>query len=164
MHAKRSLTSMTVTLLTLAVSVLAPATADAGSLLSGYGGPGEGNQVILGSALLNTPGGGGGSAGGSSTGTSSTTPDTAGAGGASGAPAGSEDRGHAPKSAGTGKQDNGGAGKVSDSDAQPYARTSELVGSQTLGLSSGDLVDVLLALGALILTGALTRRLARQPG
>jgi hypothetical protein len=164
MHAKRSVAGMTVTLLALALSTLAPATADAGSLLSGYGGPGEGNQVILGSALLNTPGGGGGSTGGGSTGASSTTPDIGDAAAASGAPAGSPDRGHAPESAGTDKQVNGGAGKVSDSDARPYATTSELVGSQTLGLSSGDLVDVLLALGALILTGALTGRLARQPG
>src|SRR5580693_9670272 len=36
-----------------------PAVARAGSLLSGYGGPGEGSQVILGATLLNSPPGGG---------------------------------------------------------------------------------------------------------
>ena len=33
------------------------------SLLSGYGGPGQGSQAILGSALLNGPGSGGGNGG-----------------------------------------------------------------------------------------------------
>ena len=41
-----------------------PAAASAGSLLSGYGGPGEGSQVILGASLVNGPRGGGGSPGG----------------------------------------------------------------------------------------------------
>src|SRR4051812_5612016 len=51
----------------------APAGADAGSLLSGYGGPGQGSQALLGSALI---GGGGGSSSG-------------GSGGGSGGPSGS---------------------------------------------------------------------------
>ena len=52
----------------LAVSAAAPLVAHAGPLLSGYGGPGQGNQAILGSTLLGGPGGGasgGGGAGGS---------------------------------------------------------------------------------------------------
>ena len=36
----------------LAVSAAAPLVAHAGPLLSGYGGPGQGNQAILGSTLL----------------------------------------------------------------------------------------------------------------
>src|SRR2546430_7195651 len=44
----------------LAAALLAPS-ASAGPLLSGYGGPGGGNQAILGSGLLNGPGSGGGS-------------------------------------------------------------------------------------------------------
>src|SRR5262249_33452093 len=40
-----------------------PVPASASSVLSGYGGPGQGNQAILGSALLSGPGGGGGSSG-----------------------------------------------------------------------------------------------------
>jgi hypothetical protein len=39
-------------------------TATASPLLSGYGGPGAGEQVIIGSQLLNTPRGGGGTPGG----------------------------------------------------------------------------------------------------
>ena len=56
--------------MTLAAAALAPASATAGSLLSGYGGPGEGNQAILGSALLGGPSGGGG--GGAESGSSAT--------------------------------------------------------------------------------------------
>ena len=42
------------------LAVAAPAPALASSLLSGYGGPGQGNQAILGSALVNGPRGGAG--------------------------------------------------------------------------------------------------------
>src|ERR1019366_9479043 len=57
--------------LVLALTLTAPAVAGANSLLSGYGGPGEGNQAILGSALLGGPGsGGGGSSSGGSSGQS----------------------------------------------------------------------------------------------
>jgi hypothetical protein len=52
--------------LTGAAFASVPAMALAGSpLLSGYGGPGEGEQAILGSTLLNVPGGGSGSGGSS---------------------------------------------------------------------------------------------------
>jgi hypothetical protein len=72
---------MIVSILVL-VPVLLTATrssALASPLLSGYGGPGQGSQAILGSALLNGPRGGGGSgagpegASGSSTSSSSIT-------------------------------------------------------------------------------------------
>ncbi len=43
----------------------APGSALAGPLLSGYGGPGDGEQVILGSHLINGPGGGRGGGGSS---------------------------------------------------------------------------------------------------
>jgi hypothetical protein len=59
----------------LALAAAMPAAAVASSLLSGYGGPGQGNQAILGAALVNGPRGGGGS--GSSSG--STTSGTSGA-------------------------------------------------------------------------------------
>jgi hypothetical protein len=49
----------------LAASCCQPLTAQAGSLLSGYGGPGQGQQQILGSTLVGGPGGG--SSGGSAT-------------------------------------------------------------------------------------------------
>jgi hypothetical protein len=44
-----------------------PAFAAAGSLLSGYGGPGQGSQQLLGSTLIGASSGGGGSGGGSGT-------------------------------------------------------------------------------------------------
>jgi len=45
-------TISTLTLMMLVLTAGAPATASAGSLLSGYGGPGQGSQSILGTALL----------------------------------------------------------------------------------------------------------------
>jgi hypothetical protein len=63
---RRTITALA--LLTLAFATLSIATAGANSLLSGYGGPGEGNQAILGSALINGPSGKGGSGGGRSDG------------------------------------------------------------------------------------------------
>src|ERR1700736_6516079 len=45
-------------------SAALPTTADAGPLLSGYGGPGQGNQAILGSTLLGGSAGGSGTSGG----------------------------------------------------------------------------------------------------
>jgi hypothetical protein len=55
--------------ISMALVVLVPASAQAGSLLSGYGGPGQGSQAILGSTIVNGGGGGGprgaGAAGGS---------------------------------------------------------------------------------------------------
>ncbi len=52
--------------LVAAVSACAPTAAVAGTLLSGYGGPGQGSQAVLGAKLLGGPGkGSGGSSGGS---------------------------------------------------------------------------------------------------
>ena len=50
----------------LAVLLLAPSGASADPLLSGYGGPGGGEQVVLGSSLIGGSGGGSGGSGGSS--------------------------------------------------------------------------------------------------
>ncbi len=168
----------TAILLVLAVPAVAPTAAGAGPLLSGYGGPGQGNQAILGSALLNGGSRGGGSSGrgssvgGSSAGASRGTgtagagtgaPSTAGAGATGGAPAAS--------SSARGKQANGPAGGASSGGSESSARSSSLTasrgsvgGSQTLGLSGADLLYVLFAFGVLVFTGLLTRRLAREPG
>jgi hypothetical protein len=167
------------TLILLAVLMAcAPSCALAGSLLSGYGGPGEGNQAILGSALLGGGGAGGGSAGGSSgsssggssgssLGSSGYSP--SGAAGA-GARTGSENA--APNgSSGRGATSRTGAGKTSGGAARAYPVASlerslqpASGASETLGVSGEDLGYVLLALGALVLTGVLTRRLARASG
>jgi hypothetical protein len=170
----------------LGALALIPAPAVAGSLLNGYGGPGEGNQAILGSALVNGPRGGGGRGG--STGESSsglaasapveaipTGPRTDGGGGTapggtapgrSGASRhGSTPGGHRGEATGG---VSGSAGKSSTSAASAYAAAERGAaarlasdGSGTLGLSSGDFLYILLALGVLAVTGVLTRRLTR---
>ncbi|HXP28462.1 MAG TPA: hypothetical protein VN804_01790, partial [Solirubrobacteraceae bacterium] len=56
------------TALAALICVAAPQAALAGSLLSGYGGPGEGSQALIGASLVKGPRGGGG--GGSSSGSS----------------------------------------------------------------------------------------------
>ncbi|HTU78148.1 MAG TPA: hypothetical protein VMF09_05245 [Solirubrobacteraceae bacterium] len=145
-----------------------PAVASAGSLLSGYGGPGQGSQAILGSALLNGPSGGGGStSSGARTGAQ-----PAGAAPASGAPAGSGGRraGAAGSSSGTGKHGarGAGAGRAGASGHGSRALVGQVsdtsaVGGRTLGLSGEDLVYMFMALAVLAITGALTRRWGHQP-
>jgi hypothetical protein len=151
---------------TLAVVVLCPipAVAAASSLLSGYGGPGQGNQAILGSALLNGPSnrGGGGSAG---------------AGGSSGAQSGTSGGVQEARSNGavsrasrpSGRSAKGKAGHPQAAVSRAYpngplSMTRESGGSATLGLSGKDVIYIILALGALVLTAALTRQLTRGHG
>ena len=158
--------SLKLTLLTLlaVLMTVAPASACASPLLSGYGGPGEGNQAILGSALL---GGGGSSGGGArSTGFSpGTAPGTGqSAGESSQAGIGQSNRpssgsgGLAPPAGRNGRSASGAAGAYP---ASSVGRTSRLasVGSETLGLSGEDLLYILFALGVLTFVGVLTRRL-----
>jgi len=171
---------ITTTLLVLAVSAMAPTAAGAGPLLSGYGGPGQGNQAILGSALLN--GGSGGSGGGGSGGRGSSAggftaglarrTGSAGAGTGAGSTAGAGAAGGAPAPApsGRGKHATGPVAGASSGGSTASARSSSLTasrggvgGSQALGLSGADLLYILLAFGVLVFTGLLTRRLAREP-
>jgi hypothetical protein len=146
--------------------VLTPAGASAGSLLSGYGGPGQGNQAILGSVLLggasggqggSTGAGGGGSvAGGLGNGPA----DSTGAARRRSAAPG-ESRKHRKAAVGT----PAAAGSEAQSDllTRPAAAAGTVPG-QTLGLSADDLVYIILVLGALGLMGGLTRQLARSRG
>jgi hypothetical protein len=156
----------TITLLILSAAM--PVAAAGSSLLSGYGGPGEGNQAILGSSLLNGGGGpkngGGGTAnGGGSTGTgASSTIGVRGQAvrGGKGSPASR----HASRAQGQGKQGTGRAGAASGGTAQVYpvsAPGAGAGGSETLGISGEDITYVLLALCGLVFTGLLTRSLAR---
>jgi hypothetical protein len=171
--------SLTLALLAVLMTV-APSCAFGNSLLSGYGGPGEGNQAILGSALLGGgTGGGSGSSGGSSSG------DSSGLSGSSSADAGAVGqagtgnatstgtRGQGSKDHPNGRRVAGGAagshGNASAGAALAYPVStaentgrSAAVASETLGLSGGDLTDVLLVLGALALTGVVTGRLVRM--
>jgi hypothetical protein len=155
--------TISIGILTGVCCVLAPAGASAGSLLSGYGGPGQGNQAILGSVLLGGPSGGqGGSAGagggGSVAGSLGNSPasSTGAARRRSAAPA--ESRKH--RKAGVAKSAAAGSQVQSGLLTRPAADAGT-VSAQTLGLSVDDLVYIILVLGALAVTGALTRQLAR---
>ena len=142
------------------------------TLLSGYGGPGQGNQAIIGASLIGggKSSGGGGSGGGE------------GGGGGAGASASASSLpaaialpqpAPARKSPSTGRGGSHGGPRTGSSHRteQPqgeYAPTAlsaqRSIGGATLGLSGGDLAYIILAFGALALTALLTARLARRGG
>lgn len=152
-----------------AVLACAPAVARANPLLSGYGGPGQGNQAILGATLI----GGSGGSGGSGT--------SGGPGGPGGnevsaistaAPTDTPSHGSTSStSSGRGsKAPRGGAGAASASSAggaaarsfRGYTATERVGVSQpVLGLSGQDLLYLFLVLAVLAFTGVITGRLAR---
>jgi hypothetical protein len=182
--------SSTLTLLAVSMAAMTAAAA-AGPLLGGYGGPGEGNQAILGSALVGGAGGGGGSSssgssgsGGSAGSTGSLPSPATGAGtsagngeaessgsGQRGSTAGGGTKGSGGQAAGRtsgsrgrrGKASAGAPGKDLVSPRDDASQTTASGGAQALGLSASDLGYVLLALGVLAATGLITRRLARTP-
>jgi hypothetical protein len=167
---KRHRLTTAATLTAMALSMLAPLEAGANSLLSGYGGPGQGSQAILGSALVNGPRGGGGpSGGGSSTNLSGPGAGTSSGASASGARSGaggaSRKAGGSPThtAKGSGARPNAsGSGSGTYQPAYPSSTaTSSAVESSQVGLSDSDLLYILLAAGALVFTGVMTRRLAR---
>jgi hypothetical protein len=155
----------------VAALIVPSASAVANPLLSGYGGPGQGSQAILGSALVNGGGGGGGGAAGASgPGSASPSPGAGGGGGAatgvrgSGVSSGAVVRGHSKPSA---RPARGVAGQAQTQRA-PAAVVGLYPASEraqdahgVLGLSADDLLYVILALGALALAGVFTRHLAR---
>jgi hypothetical protein len=160
MSSRRMITPTIVCLVALSAVMAAPA--QASSLLSGYGGPGQGSQAILGSSLIN--GGSGGSSGGGQASTAGT-PGATGTGQASGAP-GSAASKHAVRSGRAGRHAGARVGGASGNGAQVTpassgALTREAGASQPLGLSSRYVVYILLGLVALIFIGVLTRRMAR---
>jgi hypothetical protein len=150
----------------------APVAASAGSpLLSGYGGPGTGEQAIVGSTLLNAPRGGAGSGG--SLGTGSTSSAGTGRGGIGGAPSNGARGGlaGAAGSAGGSTSSKGGVGssasqvgsaRVNRADAYVYPSSpGSAPNSPVIGISSGDLPPLLGIIATLMLIGVLTLRLAR---
>jgi hypothetical protein len=181
--------SSTLTLLAVSMTAMTGAAA-ASPLLGGYGGPGEGNQAILGSALIGGAGGGGGSSssgspgpGGSAGTTGSLSSPATGAGASAGdgeaestgsdqrgSTAGGEARGSDGQAAGrtSGSRDrdgkaSGGAPRADLVVPRDDASQTASGGAQALGLSAADLGYVLLTLGVLVATGLVTRRLARTP-
>jgi hypothetical protein len=141
------------------LATVSPAAASANSILSGYGGPGQGNQVILGAALLN---GGGSAKGGGSPppGPPSLNlgapPPRAGAS----RPAGRHLAGRTRGSSAGREVINAPTGAVSTYSVSLRGGA----GHQWMGLSGEDILFVILGLGVLALAGVLTGRLARtQP-
>jgi hypothetical protein len=173
MRIQRIITTTVVTA-GLVLFALAPASASAGSLLSGYGGPGQGNQEILGSGLVNGPSGGGSGGGAAAAQGAGAASLATTAGGseqavASGS-AGSSTRGATHRAAHRG----GGAaprsthqsatapGAAAETHTIAPAADQASVSGQTLGLSGADVVYVLVALAALVLTALLTRKVTRR--
>jgi hypothetical protein len=156
--------------------LLAPAGALAGSpLLSGYGGPGTGEQAILGSTLVGGSGGGsgsGGSSGGSTGGrhgagaaSSSATTGGSSASGPSASGAGSARAGQTQSSAGKAVPQRGGGTRAGRAGVSAYVYQSTLraasYDSPALGVSSGDLLAVVATIATLALLGAVTIRFGR---
>ncbi len=155
--------SLTLTLLAMLIST-APSCAVANPLLSGYGGPGAGNQAILGSTLVGGSGGGGGSAGGASGGSPGSSPGGAAPTGSSGSRVRSggraADRGSAQVARPSGEA-SGGAARAYPFSSARNASQAASAATETLGISGEDVAYIFLALGGLAFTGILTRRLAR---
>ncbi len=171
--------------LLVALAAAPAALAKNSTLLSGYGGPGEGNQAILGSTVVGGHGGGR-SGGGSSSGGGSTAAGSNASGSYSspsivagrepsgatqaghgarsqgGSGAGSSQAGASPRSAGAGTSQSRQQAHPSAAPASFYP-TSERIpaGGQgdALGLSAADLAYILVGAGVLISLGVLTRRL-----
>lgn len=128
------------------------------TLLSGYGGPGQGNQAILGSTLIGAGGKGGGKGTGGPPGPSAAAAITSIAL-PQAAPSSSHRRaGHVPTKRSATRH-------ASEAPAPAYVRgtpASDRAAGGTLGLTGADLLYGVLALGALALTALLTVRLARR--
>src|SRR6185437_8685895 len=154
----------------LGLAGASPAAA-AGPLLSGYGGPGQGNQAILGSALLNGPRGGGssgGSSGGPPAAATASGPAPAGvsesvggSGSTSPAPARSGGRRAHPGASGQGAQQQTTAGASDPAALYAALERRAAHSSGTMGVTGQDLAYILLGLAVLAFAGLFTSRLAR---
>lgn len=149
------------------LALAVPTTAQASSLLSGYGGPGQGNQAILGATVIGGPAGGGSS--GSSRGSSA----SSGGGLALSSTPGStpstrtkaKSHAKAHTRAGASEQQahaSAGAPNAYRASSTLYTTETAAVSTPTLGISSADLVYILLAFAALAVTAVITSRLVRR--
>jgi cobalamin biosynthesis Mg chelatase CobN len=148
--------------------LLAPSADAASPILSGYGEPGAGQQVILGSHLLNTHRGGGSA--GSSGGAISAPAQASSTGASEGSytPTSSTDQtsGHdqgitaAERSRGAGR----GSSVTEKSTPEQTVSLSPASSDTNVSVSGGVLLVVLLVAGALLVVGLVTRRLSKlQP-
>jgi len=159
----------------LVLCLVAPVGAFANPLLSGYGGPGQGEQAILGGGLVKG-GSSGGGGGGASSGASTSAPSLAVEEPSTHARTGSGAAGpHHPSTSAQRKPSQGSPSQkhlAGASKSVPATHTSryglassraDAGSSQILGLSDGDFVYIFLALALVIATGALMRRLVGPP-
>jgi hypothetical protein len=148
------------------VALALPAVARANPLLSGYGGPGQGSQALLGASLTG-PRGGGGGAGSSGEATAASAIEapaaSAGASQTQGAAAGTKHAStrnrrsqHSSRSAPAGTGSSGASGPT-----QTGLVPARSVQADAAGVSSGDLALILLGIGVVAATGILMARLAR---
>jgi hypothetical protein len=146
-----------------------PAAAYANPLLSGYGGPGQGNQAILGATLLNGSGGGGSSgavvaatsSGRVSGEGTSTTGAARGGAQASGSPKASG--GASPRAARRVHRQSSAAPRSQDPESiyRALERSSSVSAGGSPALSGSEVALIALALVALATIGVVTRRIAR---
>jgi hypothetical protein len=157
----RTLTGVAI-LTTLAALVLAAGVL-ANPLLSGYGGPGQGQQAILGGGLVNPPAGGSG-AGGSGTASGSQLTVPASGPSASAVHSGTAKHTHGKAGATTkhAGSERSAAVPVSPQSAAKLQRVSDTASASTLGLSGGELLLIVLGLATLAVTAVLTRQLTRR--
>jgi len=141
-----------------------PAGAQANPLLSGYGGPGQGNQAILGATLLNGRGGGGGS-GTLATASSSGSASEEGVSGTVAAPAGAK-----TQTSSSDGSSRGHAGVQRQSPRHPLdpegayralERSANISGDGALGLSGSEIALIAVVLAVLAMIGTVTWRVAR---
>ena len=160
----------------------APAASAKDSLLSGYGGPGAGEQAVI-DKNVKAPGGGGSGGGGAAGGSNAGDPNAggssaggSGSGGAGGDAAAGASRtgasGAGANASGGGRAESGASGRTGESAGagrtlrrgQPVAAHPVSGASTLFPFSSRDLVLWGLALLALLLTGLALRWLVRHQG
>jgi hypothetical protein len=159
----------TFTVAALAVSLALCGTAGANPLLSGYGGPGEGSQVILGASLIGGPPSGGHSEGSGSSGPGGVTPivpsgsSTTGTGNGSGANRSAKHAQSGGRLKGSHTTKAAPAGAPGQALASGYAAAAyrNSVSGPALGVSDEDVLIILVALAGIAMTGLVTRRLVR---
>jgi hypothetical protein len=157
--------------LLVAIVLATPVAAHASPLLSGYGGPGQGSQMILGSSLLGGPGGGSGgraaAAGEASTAASNGGLGSAPAGSTSGSASGSSvSVVHTAHGTVIRQRSSSSGAPAGTSGGAPgsYAALARQAAPPALGVSQDDLLYILLALAMLAVAGALTRRFTYPRG
>jgi hypothetical protein len=148
-------------------AVTAPGGAVASPLLSGYGGPGQGPEAILGSTLLDGASGGGGSPGSGAASLSSAprAPQASASGTAAGSGETRGSRGRRPDGSAVGGQGSTGHAArsgTSGSSGGFYPAVEPSASTGTLGLSAQNLLLIVLALVGIALAAVLTVRLTAR--